>query len=189
MSKRATINIACEERVLALLQDDATRDEGFMELMRLYSEPLYWHIRRMVVVHEDAQDVLQEAFVNVHRYIEGFKGESSLKTWLYRVATNEALRHCTKRKLDTQSYDEHSALTNLFEAEKGVDFESAEAKLQSAILALTTKQRLVFNLRYYEDMSYEDIAAVTESSVATLKTNYHYAQRKIKDYMLSNLED
>ncbi len=182
-------NIVNEERILRLLRNEATRNEGFEALMRAYREQLYWHIRRMVVVHEDAQDVLQECFVNVHRYIEKFKGESSLKTWLYRVATNEALRHCTKRRLETHSYDEHSALTSLFEAESGVDFGSAEAKLQRAVLALTPKLRVAFNLRYFDDMSYEDMAAITESSVATLKTNYHYAATKVKEYMLNSMED
>ncbi|MFI3327588.1 MAG: RNA polymerase sigma factor [Rikenellaceae bacterium] len=189
MSKVANKHNTSEERILKLLSDDTTRHEGFEELMKSYREVLYWHIRRMVVVHEDAQDVLQECFVNVHRYIGGFKGESSLKTWLYRVATNEALRHCTKKRLETQSYDEHNALTNLFEAEKGVDFESAEAKLQKAILALTPKQRVAFNLRYYEELSYEEMALVTESSIATLKTNYHYAATKIKEYILNNMEE
>ncbi len=177
-----------ENEVLRLVSSEDTLQEGFKLLMQLLREPIYWHIRRLVVRHEDAQDVMQECFINIYRYIGNFKGESSLKTWVYKIATNEALRHCTKRKLEMNSYDEKSQLINLFESEKSIDFKSAEAILQKAILSLPEKQRIVFNLRYYEDMSYDQIAAVTQSSVSTLKTNYHYASSKIKEYMFNNME-
>ncbi len=181
----------CETKILAMLKSPEGQQQAFAELMRLYSEPLYWHIRRLVVSHEDAEDVLQESFLKAYRYIDRFEGRSSLKTWLYRVATNEAIRHLRSKqsaKENTLSYDDGGRLLEVFEAEQGVDFNSMEAKLQRAILALPERQRMVFNLRYFDEMSYKQIAEVLESSEATLKTNYHYATEKIKAYMLSQIE-
>ncbi|MFI3279552.1 MAG: RNA polymerase sigma factor [Rikenellaceae bacterium] len=178
-----------EKEIIELLSNIATRNEGFRLLVTKFREPIYWHIRRLVVSHEDAEDVMQECFINVYKYIDNFKGESSLKTWIYKIATNEALRLCTKKQLDMDSYDQKSRLVDLFSSEKNIDFDSAEASLQRAILSLPEKQRVVFNLRYYEEMSYEQIAEVTGSSVATLKTNYHYASGKIKEYVLKNMEE
>ncbi|MFI3283134.1 MAG: RNA polymerase sigma factor [Rikenellaceae bacterium] len=177
-----------EIEIFKLLDSDDRRQEAFVLIMELYSKPIYWHIRRMVVRHEDAEDVMQECFINVYRSIGGFKRESSLKTWIYRIATNEAIRYCKKQRLDIQSYDDKSRLINLFEAEEGIDLSSAEATLQKAILALPEKQRVVFNLRYYDELSYEQIATITNSSVSTLKTNYHYASGKIKEYVQNNIQ-
>ncbi|MFI3323828.1 MAG: RNA polymerase sigma factor [Rikenellaceae bacterium] len=178
-----------EKKIIELLADPTTRHEGFQQLVVQFREPIYWHIRRLVVRHEDAQDVMQECFINVYKYIDGFKGESSLKTWIYKIATNEALRHCTKKRLEMDSYDQKSRLVEMFNSEADVDFDSAQALLQKAILALPDKQRVAFNLRYFEEMNYEQIAQVTGASVATLKTNYHYAQTKIKEYLLNNMEE
>lgn len=157
--------------------------------MELYREPLYWHIRRLVSSHEDAQDVLQESLIKVHRYIAEFRGDSSLKTWLYRIATNEATRLYRRHTLDVNSYDDQGSLIRALESEPEVDFNSAQVKLQRAILSLPHKQRVVFNLRYYDEMAYDQIAEVTESSVATLKTNYHYAAERVKEYMLNEIDD
>lgn len=176
-----------EQKILKLLKANKSRSQGFALLMEQYNEVLYWHIRRLVVHHEDAQDILQETFINVYRYIENFKGESSLKTWLYRIATNESLRHYKKKKLETASYDQHNRLIEIFEGDSTIDFDSIEAKLQKAILSLPQKQRVAFNLRYYDELSYQEIADITGQSIATLKTNYHYAQEKIKEYMLDQI--
>lgn len=167
--------------ILTLLNSTDRQQEGFVLLMERYREALYWHIRRLVVTHEDSEDVLQESFINIHRYIDRFRGDSSLKTWLYRIATNEAIRHSKRKRGFIFSYDDGSHLVELFESEEGVDFSSMEAKLQRAILALPTKQRVTFTLRYFEDMSYDEIAKITGQSVGTLKTNYHYATAKIKE--------
>ncbi len=169
-----------DNEILRKIARQESRQEGFVELMRLYREPLYWHIRRLVVSHEDTEDLLQESFINVHKYIDRFKGESSLKTWLYRIATNEAIRHTRRNRLFIRSYDDNRRLVELFESDPGVDFNSMEAKLQRIVLELPPKQRVTFNLRYYEEMSYEQIAEVTQQSVSSLKTNYHYAMSKIK---------
>lgn len=178
-----------ESNILELLAEPKSQQRGFIALMELYREPLYWYIRRLVVSHEDAQDVVQEAFIKIHQYINNFRGESSLKTWIYRIATNEAARIYRRKKLETKSYDDNSRMIEIFESDKSIDFSSLEAKLQRAILTLPTKQRVVFNLRYYDEMTYEQIAEVTESSITTLKTNYHYATNKIKEYILNQMED
>ncbi|MFI3333598.1 MAG: RNA polymerase sigma factor [Rikenellaceae bacterium] len=177
-----------EKRIIELLANQKSRHEGFQLLVESYREPIYWHIRRLVVRHDDTEDVMQECFINVYKYIDNFKGDSSLKTWIYKIATNEALRHCTKRRLEMSSYDEKSRLVEMFSAEQEIDFSSAQALLQKAILSLSEKQRVAFNLRYFEEMNYEQISEVTGSSVATLKTNYHYASGKIKEYILNNME-
>ncbi len=176
---------SADKDILTLLHSADRQREGFILLMERYREPLYWHIRRLVVSHEDAEDVLQESFINIHRYIDKFRGDSSLKTWLYRVATNEAIRHNKRKRSFIFSYDDAAHLVELFEGEEGVDFDSLEAKLQRAILELPTKQRVTFTLRYFEDMSYEEISEVTGQSVGTLKTNYHYAAAKIKEQVRS----
>ncbi len=176
-----------EERIFQLLKSRGGRQQAFAELLRLYSEPLYWHLRRMVVVHEDVEDILQEAFVKAYNSVDRFEGRSSLKTWLYRIATNEALRHLQSRKRHF-SGSEDNTLVERFAAEQGVDFDSVEAQLQRSILALPEKQRLVFNLRYYDEMSYQQIAEVTGQSVATLKTNYHYAAERVKDLILNDID-
>ncbi len=190
IKRRESLNqMVNEKKIVELLSHEQSRQEGFRLLVEGYREAIYWHIRRLVVRHDDAEDVMQECFINVYRYFDNFKGDSSLKTWIYKIATNEALRHCTKRRLEMNSYDEKSRLVQMFSAEQEIDFSSAQALLQKAILSLSEKQRVAFNLRYFEEMSYEQIAEITGSSVATLKTNYHYASGKIKEYILNNMEE
>lgn len=178
-----------EQNILRLLSAEESRQQGFVALMKLYQQPLYWHIRRLVVLHEEAQDILQDTFINIYRSIETFKGNSSLKTWIYKIATNEAIRQLTKHRVETSSYDQNEHLLRLFEADDNVDFESTEAKLQKAILALSPKQRIIFNLRYYDQLEYAQIAEITNSSLSTLKTNYHYAKRTVTESLLKQMED
>lgn len=180
-----------EKAIYTLLDNREGRSRGFALLMKLYSEPLYWHIRRLVVSHEDAEDVMQECFVKAYNNLDRFERRSSLKTWLYRIATNEALRHIERVRRErggVQSYDDGRMLLDRFEAESGVDFNTMEAKLQCAILALPEKQRMVFNLRYFDEMSYEQISEVMETSKSSLKTSYHYAAEKIRRYMLNEID-
>ena len=140
------------------------RERGFKMLMNSFQVPIYNYIRRLVVSHEDAEDVLQEVFIRIFRHIDQFREESSLSTWIYRIATNESLRLLNGRK----------------------DYENELAvKFQEAILSLPEKQRLVFNLRYYDELEYDEIARVLDSKVDTLKVNYHYAKEKIKEYILN----
>ena len=169
--------------LIAQLRSNAV--ESFDRLIELYGDRLYWHIRRVVVSHEDAEDVLQETFVKAYTSIAEFRGdtESSLTAWLYRIATNIAIVALRKRKrwalspLDSIRGD----LLATFEHEIEPSADEIVVRLQKAILALPTKQRLVFNMRYYDELSFEQISQATGQSVSTLKTNYHYAVQKIKE--------
>ena len=163
-------------------------EQGFRLLVEKFKSPMYWHIRRMVVSHEDAEDVLQETFIKVFRYLDDFRYECSFSTWLYRIATNECLRLLDKRKDHVVSSEEMQ--TDLMEklmASEYVDYDDAmEVKFQKAILTLPEKQRLVFNLRYYDELKYEEISKITDTKVETLKANYHFAKERIKKYMINN---
>ena len=169
--------------LIAQLRSNAV--EAFDRLIELYGDRLYWHVRRVVVSHEDAEDVLQETFAKAYTSIAEFRGdtESSLTAWLYRIATNIAIVALRKRKrwalspLDSVRGD----LLATFEHEIEPSADEIVVRLQKAILALPTKQRLVFNMRYYDELSFEQISQATGQSVSTLKTNYHYAVQKIKE--------
>lgn len=154
-------------------------------LMETFQQPVYWHIRRMVVSHDDAEDVLQETFIRIFRYLSDFRAESSLATWIYRIATNECIRFLNRRKEMAVSTEEvQEELMGKLMASEYVDYDNEMAvKFQQAILTLPEKQRVVFNLRYYDDLSYEEISKITGSKVETLKSNYHFAKEKIKEYM------
>lgn len=160
---------------------------GFRMLMGKYKEPVYWHIRRLVVAHADAQDASQEAFLRIFRSFQSHDRGSSLSAWIFRIATNEALRLIERRKPAQQDVDIDNATTSLPYADEYVDYSDLETvRLQKAILSLPTKQQLAFNLRYYDEMSYDDIASVLGSSTASAKQNYHLAKDKIVEYMNHN---
>ena len=161
---------------------------GFRMLVEEFQHPMYWHIRRMVISHEDAEDVLQETFIKIFRHLDGFRSESSLSTWIYRIATNECIRFLNRSREEAVSAEEMQAeLMNKLMASEYVDYDNAmEVKFQKAILTLPEKQRIVFNLRYYDELKYEEISQITGSKVDTLKANYHFAKEKIKEYMINN---
>ena len=175
-----------EDKIRETYMTDPER--GFRLLMEKFQSPMYWHIRRMVVSHEDAEDVLQETFIKVFRHFDDFRAESSLSTWIYRIATNECIRFLNRKKEETVSTEEMQAeLMNKLMASEYVDYDNAmEVKFQQAILTLPEKQRLVFNLRYYDDLKYEEISRITDTKVETLKANYYFAKEKIKEYMTHN---
>ena len=176
-----------DTRILLLFRDNKTKEEGFNLLVEKYKEQIYWHIRRIVVSKEDTEDILQDTFLNIYRHLDSFKENSSLYTWIYRVATNECGMMFRKRKILTSSIDDCSeVLISKLHQECGDTGDEILVKFQEAILQLPHKQKLVFNLRYYEEMSYDDISKILESSVSSLKTNYHYASEKIKEYMIKN---
>ena len=138
------------------------QEKGFRMLIGKFQSPIYWHIRRMVVSHEDAEDVLQETFIKIFRHLDDFRAESSLSTWIYRIATNECIRFLNRRKEQAVSTEEMQAeLMNKLMASDYVDYDNAmEVKFQQAILTLPEKQRLVFNLRYYDELKYEEIIII-----------------------------
>ena len=178
--------------LIAQLRSNAV--EAFDRLIAQYGDRLYWHIRRVVVNHEDAEEVLQQTFAKAYTSIADFRGdsESSLTAWLYRIATNVAINVLRRRKkwafasLDSVRGD----LLATFEHEIAPSADEIVVRLQKAILALPTKQRLVFNMRYYDELSFEQISQATGDSVSTLKTNYHYAVKKVKEQVrVIELED
>ena len=173
-----------QAELLAMLKDPLQRDRGFRLLMEQHGEALYWHIRRIVVGHDDAEDALQETCIKIFSGIGSFRGDGKLTTWLYSIATREALTLLRRQTHPFQSIDAlGSTLANRLEAETPLDSNATEVVFQKALLTLPTQQRVAFNLRYYDDMSYDEIARITGKNVNTLKTNYHFAQEKIKKYI------
>lgn len=158
-----------------------TREAAFTAIMRKYQERLYWHIRRMVINHDDADDILQNVFIKVWNNLENFKENAQLYTWLYRIATNECLTFLEQqKKRNIISLNEvETGLENKLKADSHYDAHKLEWKLQEAILQLPEKQRIVFNLRYYDEMPYEEMSRVLETSEGALKASYHLAVQKI----------
>lgn len=169
--------------IFDLLKSDTSG--GFRLIVERYSTKLYWHIRRLVILHEDADDALQNTFLNAWRNIGNFRSESSLYTWLYSIATNEALGLINRRKRnDAISIDDLSSkFAGSAEGSTWFDGDEAQVLLQNAILRLPGKQRVVFNLRYYDDMPYEEMSKVLNTSVGALKASYHHAVKKVEDFV------
>ena len=175
-----------DQEIIAAMKEDPQK--GFSLLMTSYMKPVYWHIRRMVVAHADAQDVMQETFVRVFRSFSQFDESHSLNVWIFSIATNEALRLLGKRK-GKEILSLEDTLEDLFnlKADDYVNYSDVEAvKLQKAILSLPAKQQIAFNLRYYDELSYDDIALITGSTPFNVKANYHNAKNRIIEYMKSN---
>jgi len=164
------------------------KEKAFTAIIKKYQEKLYWHIRRMLVDHDDTNDVLQNMFIKVWKGLENFREDSQLFTWLYRIATNECLTFLEQRKKRTSVGldDDESGLSNTIKADEGFDANKLEWKLQLAIQKLPEKQRLVFNLRYYDEMPYEEMSRVLDTSEGALKASYHHAAKKIEDFILNN---
>jgi len=158
------------------------KEEAFKQLVGKYQERLYWHIRKIVISHEDADDVLQNTLIKVWKSLPDFRSESGLYTWLYRIATNEALTLLkqNKRRILSPSGDQEMRLSDQLEADPFFDGDEASLKLQRAILKLPEKQRLVFNMKYFDEMKYEEISAILGTSVGALKASYHHAVKKLE---------
>lgn len=167
--------------VAALIQDT---EQGFRLLMKRYKEPVYWHIRRMVVLHDDAQDATQETFIRIYRSFDNYRGECTLRSWIYRIATNEALRTIGRRRADEVSMEQESEAVQQVPADSYVDYSDAAAlRFQQAVLSLPRMQQLVFNLRYYDELPFDEIAQVAGTTTASAKASYHKAKEKITTYM------
>ncbi len=171
-----------ETLLIQQLKNAKTQDRAFRELMSLYKERLYWHIRKIVISHDDTDDVLQNTFVKVYRNIDKFKEESKLYSWIYRIATNEAITFLNKRakerKVDVSEMQQE-VIENL-QADVYFDGNEIQLKLQKAVASLPQKQQLVFNMKYFDDMKYQEISDVLETSVGALKASYHHAVKKIE---------
>ncbi len=161
------------------------KEAAFTSIIKKYQEKLYWHIRRMVVDHDDANDVLQNVFIRVWNGLENFREDSQLYTWLYRIATNESLTfiESQKKRSAVSLSDVETGLSNKIKADRHFDANKLEWKLQLAIQQLPEKQRVVFTLRYYDEMPYEEMSRVLDTSEGALKASYHHAVKKIEDYI------
>lgn len=177
-----------EEDIISRLQDPEMCREAFGEVVKAYSEQLYWQIRRLVLSHDDANDVLQNTFIKAWDNIEYFRAEARLSTWLYRIAFNECLNFINKRRAHDQlSIDDadKEALGKL-ESDPYFDGDETQLLLQKAIHTLPEKQRIVFNLKYFDEMKYEDMSNIIGTSVGALKASYHHAVKKITDFLNRN---
>ena len=169
-----------DDEIVQAIRSDANR--GFGLLLAKYKEPVYWHIRRVVVRHDDAQDATQEAFVRIYRSFGGYDDSKPLSAWVYRIATNEALRMVQRRQAQATVDLDAANCEGLF-ADEWVDYGDVEAvRLQKAILALPAKQQLAFNMRYYDELSYHEIAEVLQTSETSVRMNYNIAKQKIINY-------
>lgn len=174
-----------DRELLLQFRQSATKERAFTAILKKYQEKLYWHIRRMVVDHEDANDVLQNMFIKVWKGLENFREDSQLYTWLYRIATNECLSFLEQqKKRSTVSLgDVEEGLSNQVKADANFDPAKLEWKLQLAIQQLPEKQRLVFNLRYFDELPYNEMSRILDTSEGALKASYHHAAKKIEEFI------
>src|SRR6185437_11317807 len=177
-----------DQELLQSFKEPATRERAFTGIIKKYQEKLYWHVRRMIIDHDDTNDVLQNMFIKVWKGLENFREDSQLYTWLYRIVTNESLTFLAqqKKRSSVSLSDDENGLTNKLKSDTNFDANKLEWKLQMGIQSLPEKQRIVFNLRYYDEMPYEEMSKVLETSEGALKASYHHAAKKIENFILNN---
>ncbi|MBP9039088.1 MAG: RNA polymerase sigma factor [Bacteroidota bacterium] len=177
-----------QKKLLEQFQNEATKAAAFSELVKTSHEKLYWHIRRIVLNHDDADDILQNTYMKAWNGLSSFRGESQITMWLYRIATNECLTFLTKERMKniTSSLDAEDILLRKMEGDAYFNGDEAQKLLQEAILTLPEKQRIVFNMRYFQEMSYEKMAEILNTSVGALKASYHYAVKKVELFLKEN---
>ncbi|MDE6278200.1 MAG: sigma-70 family RNA polymerase sigma factor [Muribaculaceae bacterium] len=173
-----------DEALIQRLRDPATVRDAFAEVINLFSEPLYWQIRRMVQSHDDTNDILQNTFLKAWGSVENFRGDAKLSTWLYKIAVNESITFLARerKRAGISLDDQEAAIINTIEADKDIDGDLLSLRLRKAVASLPEKQRLVFNMKYYDDMKYEDISEILGTSVGALKASYHLAVKKIEQF-------
>lgn len=174
-----------DKEILEKFAWEESRNVAFNQLVRKYQQKVYWHIRKMVIDHEDADDLTQETFIKVWKHLENFRQDAQLYTWLYRIATNECLNFLKskKRKFFLPINDVSAELTAKIDQQENLSGDEIQLKLQKALLKLPDKQRLVFNMKYYDDLKYEEISEILGTSVGALKASYHLAVKKIEEYV------
>jgi len=177
-----------EKQLISALQSIEQKESAFRKLVSLYKERLYWHIRKIVIDHDDTDDVLQNTFIKVFKNIDRFKGDSKLFTWMYRIATNEAITFINKKVKQNNITFEDVKIQLISRLESDVYFEGDEIQLQlqKAIATLPQKQQLVFNMKYFENHTYENLSEILDTSVGGLKSNYHLAVKKITAFLKTN---
>lgn len=178
-----------DDEIVGQLRDPKHQREGFSKVVSMYGEKLYWHIRKMVLNHDDANDLLQNTFMKAWANIYCFRGEAKISTWLYKIAVNECLSFLNKqRSLNNISIDEMDLfLLERLEGDEYFDGDQAQLKLQQAILTLPEKQRIIFIMKYYDEMRYEDISEILGTSVGSLKASYHHAVKKIEIFLRDDI--
>ena len=181
-------DVSGDHMLIASFRNEKLKEAAFTQLVRKYQERLYWHIRRMVLEHEDTNDILQNVFIKVWKNLAEFRDESNLSTWLYRISTNEALTWIDqkKRRSSVSISDNEDIFSEKLTAQKDFDPNKIEWKLQQAIQTLPEKQRIVFNLRYYDEMPYEEMSSVLGTSAGALKASYHHAVKKVEAFLTGN---
>ena len=182
--------IYSEETILNGLRsgDPVAQRKAFEEIVKCYSEKLYWQIRKMVLSHDDTNDLLQNVFIKAWMSIDLFRGEAKIYTWLYKIAVNESITFLNKQRahIHIAMDDSEAHLINKLETDEYFDGDAAQLKLQKAIVTLPEKQRLVFNMRYFDDIPYEEMSKILDTSVGALKASYHHATKKIEDFLKTN---
>ncbi len=176
LGRKAMIN---EQEIIQQLQQKKTRESAFSKLVYEYQEPIYWQIRRLVTDHDDANDIVQNTFLKAWSAIDSFRGESKISTWLFRIAINEALNFIDKKKQNIYLDDTENSVAYMLRSDPYFDGDETQLQLQQAISQLPEKQRAVFNLKYFQEMKYEDMSQVLDTSVGALKASYHHAVKKI----------
>lgn len=181
-------NYLDDVEIITQFREESSRNFAFNQLVRKYQERVYWLARRIVIEHEDANDICQNSFIKIWKALENFKGEAQLFTWIYRIATNESLSFLKSKKNKAAfSFDDYvEILGNKLESDVYYDGDEIQKKLQKAILKLPEKQALVFNMKYFEELKYEEMSAILDTSVGALKASYHHAVKKIEDYLSTN---
>ena len=179
-----------EKELVKQLQDEKTASRAFETLLKTYTEPVYWQIRRMVLNHDDANDIVQNVFIKAWTNLHNFRGDAKLSTWLFKIAVNESINFINKEKHKAQNVssgdsEEESFLLKNLEADEYFDGDALQKDLQEAIAKLPDKQRLVFNMRYYDEMKYEEMSEILGTSVGALKASYHHAVKKLTETLLS----
>ena len=174
-----------DEELLSLFGDEHTRQDAFRQIVSQYKERLYWHIRKIVIVHEDADDVLQNTLMKAWKGLLSFRQESRLYTWLYRIATNESITHLNqyRNKQEQSLSDVEYQLSQSLYDDVYFSGDEIQLQLQKAILTLPEKQRIVFNMKYFDDITYEEMSEILDTSVGALKASYHHAVKKIESYI------
>ena len=177
-----------DREILKKVKNPDTRDLGFSLLVKAYQQRLYWHIRKMVIDHDDTDDLLQDVFIKVWKNIDKFREDSNLFTWLYKIATNECLNFLKRKKnrFFLPIGDAAGELSEKLNSSSYISGSDVQLKLQKALLKLPDKQRLVFNMKYFDDMKYEEISKITDTSIGGLKASYHIAVKKIEKYIVNN---
>ncbi len=177
-----------EDLIIHKIKNKETRNYGFNLLVREYQERVYWHVRKMVIDHDDTDDLVQEIFVKVWKNLDSFRKDSKLFTWIYRIATNECLTFLKKKKqkLFIPIKDIGQELSQKVESDQTISGDEIQLKLQNALLKLPDKQRMVFNMKYFDDMKFSDIAEITGTSIGALKANYHHAVKKIEEFITTD---